>query len=188
MRASNLKMLFLVAPGVLTFVVATGAAGQQTAPAPAPPPMPAMQVTPNTNLVSPEVHPDETVTFRLWAPDAREVKLNSEGEESVPGATQEHVMAAMKGVPMTKGADGIWSATVGPYPAGAYRYTFTLDGVSTTDPKNAASSESLTSVRSLFLIPGNFSDAKDAAWKCSRGLLRVEDARQAATDAHLSSA
>ena len=154
-------MLFLLAPGVLTFVVAMGAARQQTAPAPAPPPIPGMQVTPNTNLVSPEVHPDGTVTFRLWAPDAKDVELNSEGEESVPGASQERVMAAMKGVPLTKGNDGIWSITVGPYPAGAYRYTFIVDGVSTTDPKNAASSESLSSVRSLFLIPGNFTDARD---------------------------
>ena len=161
MRRCNSRVLFLVVPGVLAFVAAIGAAGQQTAPAPALPPMPGQQVTPNTNLVSPEVHADGTVTFRLWAPDAKEVKLNSEGEESVPGATQEHVMAGMKGVALTKGADGAWSAMVGPYPAGAYRYTFTVDGVSTTDPKNAASSESLSSVRSLFLIPGNFADAKE---------------------------
>ncbi len=161
MRGCNSRVLFLVVPGVLAFVAAMGAAGQQTAPAPALPPIPGLQVTPNTNLVSPEVHADGTVTFRLWAPDAKEVKLNSEGEESVPGATQEHVMAGMKGVALTKGADGVWSATVGPYPAGAYRYTFTVDGVSTTDPKNAASSESLSSVRSLFLIPGNFADAKE---------------------------
>ena len=161
MRGCNSRVLFLVVPGVLAFVAAMGAAGQQTAPAPALPPIPGMQVTPNTNLVSPEVHADGTVTFRLWAPDAKEVKLNSEGEESVPGATQEHVMAGMKGVALTKGVDGVWSTTVGPYPAGAYRYTFTVDGVSTTDPKNAASSESLSSVRSLFLIPGNFADAKE---------------------------
>jgi enterochelin esterase-like enzyme len=161
MRSSNSRVLFLVEPWVLTLVLATVAAGQQTTPTPAPPPMPAMQVTPNTNLVSPEVRPDGTVTFRLWAPDAREVKLSSEGEESVPGATQERVQAAMRGVPLTKGTDGIWTIAAGPYPAGAYRYTFIVDRVSTTDPKNAASSESLSSVRSLFLIPGNFADAKD---------------------------
>jgi hypothetical protein len=102
MRSSNSRALFLLAPGIFAFVVTTSAAGQQTAPATALPPMPAMQANPNTNLVSPEVHPDGTITFRLWAPDAREVKLSSEGEESVPGETQEQVMAAMKGVPLTK--------------------------------------------------------------------------------------
>ena len=142
MRSSNSRALFLLAPGIWAFVVATGAAGQQTAPATALPPMPAMHANPNTNPVSPEVHPDGAITFRLWAPDAREVKLSSEGEESVPETTQEQVMAAMKGLPLTKGADGIWSTTAGPYPAGAYRYTVIVDGVSTTDPKNPVSSES----------------------------------------------
>ena len=160
MRCSKFEALLFTTLGVLFLLVGTGADAQQT-PTPAPPPMPAMQVTPNTNLVSPEVHPEGTVTFRVWAPDAKDLKLISEGEESVPGAVPDHVMAAMKGVPMTRAEDGIWSITVGPYPAGAYRYTFSVDGVSATDPKNAASSESLSTVRSLFVIPGNFADAKD---------------------------
>ena len=116
------------------------------------------RVTPNTNLVSPEVHPDGTVTFRIWATDAKEVKLSTEGPESVPGATMQQVNAGMVGLPLTKAEDGVWSTTAGPYPPGAYRYTFIVDGVNTTDPKNAASSESLSTVRSLFLIPGNFAD------------------------------
>ena len=124
-----------------------------------PPPMPAFPVTPNTNLVSPEVNPNGTVTFRVWAPDAKEIKLSNEGEEAVAGATPEHLASIRNGVQMTKGQDGIWSVSVGPYPAGAYRYTFVVDGVSTTDPKNAGSSESLSQVRSLFVIPGNFADA-----------------------------
>ncbi len=156
-------ILLILAAGVLSSLAEKGAMAQQPAatPVPAPPPIPTFPVTPNTNLVSPDVHADGMVTFRLWAPDARDVKVSSEGEESVPGATQERVMAAMKGVAMTKAEDGIWSTAVGPYPAGAYRYTFTVDGVSTTDPKDAASSESLSSVRSLFVIPGNFADVKD---------------------------
>jgi enterochelin esterase family protein len=119
------------------------------------------KVTPNTNLVSPEVHPDGTVTFRIWAPDAKEVKVSTEGPESLPGATMEQVIAGMVGFALVKAEDGVWSTTVGPYPPGAYRYTFTVDGVSATDPKNAASSESLSTVRSLFLIPGNFADVNN---------------------------
>lgn len=161
MRVNRSALLLTLTFGALYSLTGRVAGSQQAAPAPAAPPMPVFPVTPNTNLISPEVHPDGTVMFRLWAPDAKDVKLSSEGEESVAGATQEHVMAAMKGVAMTKAEDGIWSTTVGPYPAGAYRYTFTVDGVSTNDPKNAASSESLSSVRSLFVIPGNFTDVKD---------------------------
>jgi enterochelin esterase family protein len=144
----------------IVFALCANIAVSQQSPA-APPRMPSFPVTPNTNLVSPEVHTDGTVTFRVWAPDAKDVRLRTEGEESVPGATQEHVTASMAGVAMAKAADGIWSVQVGPYPAGAYRYTFQVDGVSTTDPKNAASSQSLSEVRSLFVIPGNFADVKD---------------------------
>jgi len=35
-----------------------------------------------------------------------------------------------------------------------YRYTFSVDGVQTADPRNPVSSESLTSVRSMYEIPG----------------------------------
>ena len=142
-------------------VLCANIAFSQQSPAAAPPRMPSFPVTPNTNLVSPEVHADGTVTFRVWAPDAKDVKLSTEGEESVAGATPDSMKAYAGGRAMSKAADGIWSITVGPYPAGAYRYTFQVDGVSATDPKNAASSESLTQVRSLFVIPGNFSDVKD---------------------------
>ena len=50
-------------------------------------------------VVSPEVRPDRTVTFRLRAPQAKEVKVS--GEFGAPGS-------------MTKGEDGVWSLTVGP--------------------------------------------------------------------------
>ena len=158
-KSRSAKTLWLARFAVIT-LWASAAYGQPTPP-PAPPRMPSFPVTPNTNLVSPEVHADGKVTFRVWAPDAKEIKLNTEGAESVPGATPESLQATMAGVALTKAEDGIWSVTVGPYPAGAYRYTFQVDGVSTTDPKNAASSESLSQVRSLFLFPGDFADGKD---------------------------
>jgi enterochelin esterase family protein len=161
MKVKRFEALLLLSSGILYSLVGLGSSAQQATPTPAQPPMPAMPVTPNTNLVSPEVHSDGTVTLRVWAPDAKEVKLISEGEESVPGATPDHVMAAMRGVSMTKTEDGVWSVSIGPYPSGAYRYAFVVDGVHATDPKNATPSESLSEVRSLFVIPGGFSDAKD---------------------------
>ena len=145
--------------------ISAGTAYAQQAPSsPASPRVPMFPVTPNTNLVSPEVHPDRTVTFRIWAPDANDVKVTmNEAVAAVPGSTQEQVAAARKGVPLTKGDKGVWAVTRGPYPAGAYRYTFVVDGVNTTDPRNPASSQTLTEVRSLFLIPGNFAEERDVA-------------------------
>ena len=54
-------------------------------------------------LVSPEVHPDGTVTFRLRAPNANEVKVSGEWPG---GATS-----------LTNDGNGVWSATVGPLEA-----------------------------------------------------------------------
>ncbi len=51
-------------------------------------------------VVSPQFHPDNTVTFRYLAPSAKEVKLNAQFEKEP--------------VQMTKDAAGIWSITVGP--------------------------------------------------------------------------
>ena len=100
--------------------------------------------TPTATLVSPETAADHHVIFRLYAPDATTVKVQSEGPEATPGATTKDVMAGYAGVPLTKGTDGVWTAQIGPIQPGVYRYTFVVDGVSTTDPRNPDSSESLT--------------------------------------------
>ena len=73
-------------------------------------------------LVSPEVHPDHRVTFRVRAPKASEVSLF--GDWMMPGTNQV----------MTRDEQGVWSVTIGPLEAGLAIYTFTVDGVTTPDP------------------------------------------------------
>ena len=110
--------------------------------------------TPNDTLKSPEVGTDGRVTFRLYAPNAHEVKLQAEGLEATPGATEEQVRKGFSGEEMSKGHNGVWSVVFGPIQPGVYRYTFSVDGVQTVDPKNSSSSESLTSVKSMYEVPG----------------------------------
>jgi len=102
-------------------------------------------------VMSPEVSADRTVTFRIAAPNAQNVRITG---GDIPNIAQ-HAQ-------MTKGANGVWEATIGPLDAGAYRYNFNVDGVTVTDPRNAAVSESLSNVWSLVVVPGsdNF-DTKD---------------------------
>ncbi len=50
--------------------------------------------------MSPEIHADRSVTFRLRAPDAREVKVGGEWKGEMP--------------PMAKEESGVWSATTIP--------------------------------------------------------------------------
>jgi len=85
-------------------------------PAPARPPRPGV-------IVSPEVSKDGSVTFRCRAPKANEVKVRGQfGKETA----------------LTKGDDGVWSATVPNVPGGVYEYSFVVDGLSVLDAQNAA--------------------------------------------------
>ncbi|KAA0992894.1 esterase [Dyadobacter aurulentus] len=80
------------------------------------------------NVVSPEVHDDHRVTFRVKAPDAQKVAL-----------TGGPILLALKSkepVPFTKNADGIWTLTVGPVKPNIYVYRLLIDGVAVVDPAN----------------------------------------------------
>src|SRR3954451_6664023 len=66
-------------------------------------------------LVSPEVRPDRTITFRLLAPGASQVSL---------------LFGAVDPKPMTMKKDdqGIWSLTIGPVEPEIYTYVYLLNG------------------------------------------------------------
>ena len=100
-------------------------------------------------VVSPDVSADRRITFRILAPSAETVELRSPGD--IPGI-------GGRGVPppqLTKGADGVWERTVGPLPAGAYRYVFAVNGVPVVDSRNPNTSQTNTTVYSLAVVPGS---------------------------------
>jgi enterochelin esterase family protein len=66
---------------------------------------------PATRVVSPDVAADRRVTFRLLAPQAREVVLTG---EFIEGSKS-----------FDKDANGLWSVTVGPLEPEIYHYRFT---------------------------------------------------------------
>ena len=104
-------------------------------------------------IISSEVHPDRTVTFRISAPQATKVIFVS--------ADINNTVMGDKGR-MKKDENGVWETTVGPLDAGAYRYNFNIDGISVVDPENSAVSESNTHVWSIMVVPGSeYMDTKD---------------------------
>ncbi|HKF65909.1 MAG TPA: alpha/beta hydrolase-fold protein, partial [Vicinamibacterales bacterium] len=106
-------------------------------------------------IKSPEVLADRRVTFRVAAPDAAKVELRSPGD--IPGSVGRGVAP----MALTKTADGVWEITVGPLPAGAYRYAFAVNGLAVIDPRNPATSQTNTTVYSLVVVPGSdFSDTR----------------------------
>jgi enterochelin esterase-like enzyme len=95
-------------------------------------------------FASPEVSAERKVTLRVHAPKAEAVRLSS---SDMPGIE--------RGGAMKKGENGVWETTVGPLPAGAYRYTFNVDGLSVIDPRNPATSEANSNTFSLVVVPGS---------------------------------
>ncbi|MEP6756595.1 MAG: alpha/beta hydrolase-fold protein [Chthonomonadales bacterium] len=81
---------------------------------------------PTNALLSPEVHKDHTVSFRLRAPAANQVFLVGE------------ITQGKGPQPMTKDEDGLWTITVGPLPPEIWIYNFRVDGVDTLDSANPA--------------------------------------------------
>jgi enterochelin esterase family protein len=120
----------------VTHVLATAAlavtlAQQAAAPAPAGPP-----------YVSPEVHADRTVTFRIQAPRAAEVTFNGDW------------IAADK-PKLAKGNKGIWSVTLGPLPPGLFIYSFNVDGVAVPDALNPDVKLRARTAGSIVVVPGD---------------------------------
>jgi enterochelin esterase-like enzyme len=101
-----------------------------------------MQALPR--ITSPEVLPDNKVTFRLRAPNATEVTVSGDFPDG-------------RNVKMTKDADGVWSATVGPLAPELWGYNFTVNGVTTLDPSNANIRRDGTRYANIFFVDGPLS-------------------------------
>ncbi len=112
---------------------------QSSAPAPARTNAPSRREA--AALVSPEVRPDRTVTFRLRAPDARGVKVSGEWPD---GATE-----------LTRDTNGVWSATLGPLEPDIYGYSFTVDNLSMVDPANPWVKPMRATRTSVLEVPGD---------------------------------
>jgi enterochelin esterase family protein len=107
--------------------------------------------SPNDGLVSPEIKPDGTVTFRLYAPKASQVSISGDWISQGLG----------EGGSLAKDDQGVWSISVGPLPPDLYSYTFTVDAIKVVDPQNALIKQGIRSVDSLFFLPGDEADFEE---------------------------
>lgn len=85
---------------------------------------PAANATGTRQVISPEVGADRKITYRLYAPNIRQVTLTG---DFLPGNTR---LAKDE-------ASGVWSYTTPTaMPPGIYGYYFSLDGIRFADPGN----------------------------------------------------
>ena len=109
-------------------------------------------------VVSPEIHEDNTVTFRLKAPEASRVEVTGDflptqkietpyGNFDAPGVAQ-----------LTQ-TDGVWQFTTPePLAPELYSYTFIVDGLRINDPSNVYTIRDVASVTNVFIIGGDRAD------------------------------
>lgn len=111
-----------------------------------------------SQLMSPEVHPDNTVTFRIAAPKAVRVQVTGDflptqkmntpfGEFDAPGTAD------------LVEKDGVWEYTTPePLAPELYSYTLLVDGLKINDPSNVYRIRDVKSVTDVFIIPGERAD------------------------------
>ena len=130
------RKFFLFLSGLIASLACAAYTKAQSA-KPAPPPP----------IVSPEVHADNRVLFRLRAPNAKEVAVAIEGTADP--------------LAMQKDDQGVWSVTSEPLPPDFYGYSFQVDGVNNFDPSNHAIKPNFLYRASELHVPG----APSLAWE-----------------------
>src|SRR6266478_1352430 len=90
-------------------------------------------------IISPEVHSDGRVTFRLKAPNAESVRVQCE---------------SLKPDNMQKDAQGVWSFTSQPMEPDYYGYSFYVDSARVIDPSNPLFKYNLLNTESQVHVPG----------------------------------
>lgn len=140
------KMFVTIVTFVAILLASASAAGQQsTTPAPAPAARPQFRMPPR--IISPEILPDNKVTFRVYAKEASKITVSGEWQAGFNASEA-----------LVKGDTGMFMLTVGPLKPELYGYTFTVDGVTTIDPNNVQVRRDGTRYGSFFIIPGPESD------------------------------
>ncbi len=152
---NSVSRLFPFSVCIFSVVISAQILAQEAAPAtpsPASPPpasapaaVPAVPATPTppaprpAPIVSPDVH-GHSVTFRVAAPAATDVKISIVGIPNVP--------------PMQKDAQGVWSTTVDEVAPDIYDYQVVLDGVRVADPSAPLVKMGVHPNTSLFEVAG----------------------------------
>lgn len=122
-------------------VLASAAVAQTPAPAATQRPTPERTLFRAPVVRSPEVSSDGRVTFRLWAPNAKEVSVTGIAKEPIP---------------MVKDDQGVWSVTTEPLKPDLYEYSFVVDGLTIADPMNPRIRPTYGRLgRSAVLVPGD---------------------------------
>ena len=116
-----------------------------------------INVSPDTlcvsrSILSPEITADSCIIFRLYAPNAKHVKVVS---DCFVKSDKSWFGGQMKQRKMRKCADGVWTYKTKKLKPEVYNYRFVVDGEWTEDPLNADSTYVLLHKESVAAVGGS---------------------------------
>ena len=131
LKLESMKKLFLLVAAVC---VTLGAAAQEA-------------LRSGSQIVSPEIHDNNSVTLRLFAPEAKKV--------SVVGNFLTPDENPVEGTEMKRNSEGVWEYTSPVLRSELYNYNFVVDGVKICDPANVYVCRDVAATFNIFIINGD---------------------------------
>ena len=117
---------------------------------------------PGTGLVSPEINPDNTVTFRYQNPKAKVVQVTGDFLPTRPieiDLGERKIMYNAPGVAdLKEGPGGVWTYTSDPLEGELYSYSFLVDGKKVMDPSNVHQNRDVASWTNIFTLSAKEGD------------------------------
>ena len=135
MRTTLLSVLLSAASAVIALALPQAGEGRAASQQPA--------AARPAAVVSPQVLPDQRVTFRLRAPNAKEVTISGD-----------FWLEQNRTAKLVKDDQGVWSITLGPFSPDVYSYAFSVDGTAIPDPANGAIKPGVSTTQSVLTVPG----------------------------------
>ena len=105
-----------------------------------------------SNIVSPQVNEDHTVTFRIYAPKASKVEvegdfLAAKTVDTPFGKQDAPTKASLKEV-----KPGLWEYTTVPLASELYSYVFYVNDMRVLDPSNVFLSRDVATIQNIFIV------------------------------------
>lgn len=133
----KIKRLFIMA---ITLVFAVNCFAQQA-------------LVASSDITSPVINKDNTVTFKIYAPKAVKVEVQGDFLTPIKRKTSFGYMDGPGIAEMKEGENGIWEYTTpSPLSSELYSYSFILDGQKIPDPNNVYQVRDIASITNIFII------------------------------------
>lgn len=110
------------------------------------------------DIVSPEIHANKTVTFRLFAPNAKKVQVTGDFLPTEKVSTPFGEFDGPGKVDLIRDDNDVWEYTSEVLSPELYSYSFLIDDFKTTDPSNVYLIRDVASLTNVFLIEGDYAD------------------------------